>query len=328
MNNNNNNLPRSLSNNLQREKRSSIKIESNYTNNKIVTLQSLSSNRNNDSILDKNNNTFNSNSIRSNSSDNSNKNDKSENSNNCNLFNKKIKDICDIDKRKNDSKSFSRLSLIREKKEEFSICSKLESINIITKDNNNNLNKNITHWSNDNKASPKHSPKALIKNKKDNKKTDNPQITDELTNSINTSTDNRNKILIVDDAETIRKSLRRVLNSDKELNKDFQIIEAKDGIEILSIVMKDQTEGNKIKIIITDENMEYMTGSNAISILRQLEKENKIRPIYIVSLTAFTDESTKDEIMRKGADYILYKPFSVYSKKLLFSNYNLVNIER
>jgi len=53
-------------------------------------------------------------------------------------------------------------------------------------------------------------------------------------------------------------------------------LEGSDGIDTLKFIMDDQKNNNMIKCIITDELMEFVDGSLSISILRQLEKENKI----------------------------------------------------
>ena len=92
--------------------------------------------------------------------------------------------------------------------------------------------------------------------------------------------------------------------------KDYDIIEGTDGIDILKEIISDQANGNKIKLIITDENMEYMCGSSAISLVREFEKQNKIQKYFICSLTAFEDTETKKDIINKGADIVLSKPIS------------------
>lgn len=118
------------------------------------------------------------------------------------------------------------------------------------------------------------------------------------------------KILVVDDTDTIRLSVKRLLESNLTIKNNFNIIEAKDGIEMLNYIINDQFEGNMIKLVITDENMEYMSGSTAIQILRSLEQEKKVKRTFIVSLTAFNDEETINNIYKKGADEILSKPLS------------------
>ena len=93
---------------------------------------------------------------------------------------------------------------------------------------------------------------------------------------------------------------------------NFKIIEADDGVDIIKLVTYDQKYGNRIKIIMTDENMEYLQGTKAISILRELESFGKIKSTFIVSVTAFSDDFTKNEIIQKGANLVIAKPFSQY----------------
>lgn len=133
---------------------------------------------------------------------------------------------------------------------------------------------------------------------------------------------NKKKIIVADDTDSIRKSIRKLLLKNSKILTDFEIIEVKDGIEILNQIVSDQTEGNKIKMIITDENMEYMSGSAAISILKNLEKDSKIKSVYIASLTAFDSEDTKNSILNKGADIVLKKPieFSELNRMIELSN--------
>ena len=79
-------------------------------------------------------------------------------------------------------------------------------------------------------------------------------------------------------------------------------------MDILYNLIYDQSQNNLIKCVITDENMEYMNGSDAIKIIRKLEIFNKINYTPIATITAFEDNSIKDNIIKKGSDYILSKP--------------------
>ena len=47
-----------------------------------------------------------------------------------------------------------------------------------------------------------------------------------------------------------------------------------DGVDIIKQVMDDQFNGWLIKCVITDENIEYMNGSEAVKILK---KDRKLR---------------------------------------------------
>ena len=142
-------------------------------------------------------------------------------------------------------------------------------------------------------------------------------------------------ILIVEDNQSIRKSIANVLKlylNKNSLKKRFDIIECADGIDMLKIVKDDNQQClNKIKLIITDENMEYMCGSNAISILKSLEMNKKINTLFIISLTAFSDEFTVNEIISRGANMIVDKPLSnskadhIMNEYLKFENKNSNN---
>lgn len=138
--------------------------------------------------------------------------------------------------------------------------------------------------------------------------------TKDMRNKINDKVESKiikNKILIVDDHKFILDSLKNIIQiSLKYLNleNNFEVIEGRDGVDLLSYVIYDQINDNLIKCVITDENMEYINGSEAIEILRKLENSNKIKKILIVSLTAFVDDYNKNKIKNSGADYIFSKP--------------------
>ncbi len=42
------------------------------------------------------------------------------------------------------------------------------------------------------------------------------------------------------------------------MSTDYEIVECYDGADMLFKIIEDQSNGNMIKLIITDENMEYM----------------------------------------------------------------------
>ena len=88
--------------------------------------------------------------------------------------------------------------------------------------------------------------------------------------------------------------------------EDYLIIEGSDGIDLINIVKNDK--GNKIKCILLDENMEYLNGSETVKILRKLEEKNVINKYNYVSVTAFDDQETKNNIIKSGINSILSKP--------------------
>lgn len=104
------------------------------------------------------------------------------------------------------------------------------------------------------------------------------------------------KILIVDDEEALRYSLKRALSS-----RDLQVSEADSGELALEVAEKDQPH-----IILLDNRMGGMTGIEALQHLRGICPDAKI-----IIMTAFTTTQTTIEAMKFGAfDYIM-KPFDV-----------------
>jgi CheY-like chemotaxis protein len=126
------------------------------------------------------------------------------------------------------------------------------------------------------------------------------------------------KILVVDDSDIMRKMVVKQLNNLPNFKILYEIVEGSDGIDILNTIKQDQKLSNDIKLIMSDENMEYMSGTKAFSILRDLEREKKINTVIKVSLTAFCDPSTIDDIKNSGANFVFNKPLSTIDMTHLF----------
>ena len=103
--------------------------------------------------------------------------------------------------------------------------------------------------------------------------------------------------------------------------EDYDILEGNDGIDLLNFVRLDH-EG-KIKIIFTDENMEYINGSEAIKIMRKLEENKKMKNYTIASISAFDDIVTKKRILDSGANLVISKP--TYKSEILKAVQNAVS---
>ena len=100
-------------------------------------------------------------------------------------------------------------------------------------------------------------------------------------------------------------NLLRIVFDDLKID-DFEILEGYDGIDLLNMVRSDKD--NKNRLIFIDENMEYLNGSQAVSIVRNLEQNKKIKKYEIISITAFDDKATQDRILGSGVNSILLKP--------------------
>ena len=111
------------------------------------------------------------------------------------------------------------------------------------------------------------------------------------------------KIVVIDDHKFVRDSIVNLIKKVLKLvQNNAEIIEGSDGIELLNIVMKDKN--NRIKYIFTDENMEFLNGSEAIRILIKLENNKKIQKYQISSIKTFDDSETRNNILNSGVDSI------------------------
>jgi CheY-like chemotaxis protein len=136
---------------------------------------------------------------------------------------------------------------------------------------------------------------------------------------------NKNKILIVDDNLFINLSMKNSIEKLIQINNlNYELITATDGVDILNLIREDQAQGNLIRCIITDENMEYLNGSQAIKLIRELEQQGKIKPVNIITATYFEDEISKQYLLNCGAELILPKPFEPSDVESAFRQLNII----
>jgi two-component system chemotaxis response regulator CheY len=108
------------------------------------------------------------------------------------------------------------------------------------------------------------------------------------------------KILSVDDSAIIRKIIR----SGVEV-LDYQLVEAADGLEALSIL---ESSSKEIVLILLDWNMPGMDG---LAFLKKIKSTESLKHIPIMMVTT---ESEKENIIRAiqaGAINYLVKPFTI-----------------
>ncbi len=135
----------------------------------------------------------------------------------------------------------------------------------------------------------------------------------------------RFKILTVDDNFFINQSVKSVIEAVLiDNNSDYEVICGSDGIDILQLIREDQNNGNLIKCIITDENMEYLNGSESIKLIRQFEKSGKTKPVNIISSTCHEDEDTTKNILVSGSQMKLSKPLNKFDLVKAFKHLNLI----
>jgi response regulator RpfG family c-di-GMP phosphodiesterase len=151
---------------------------------------------------------------------------------------------------------------------------------------------------------------------------------DEFENQIKIINKNDEKVtfLIVDDNSIINDSMKRLLNMvlDKE-NIEYEIIMLNDGFDILRILLTNMKIKENNLYIFTDENMDFLSGSDAISLVRVWEKMEKIsKKINIISITCHEDPKIVNHILSKGADLVLAKPITKTLIKTTLKKYGLI----
>src|SRR5579863_6441039 len=103
-------------------------------------------------------------------------------------------------------------------------------------------------------------------------------------------------VLIVDDEQSIRVSLRTILS-----NIGFEIVEAARGEEALSLVRTTQFD-----VVLLDINM---PGIGGVEVCRMMRKKSARLPI--IMLTVQGSEDRKVEALDAGADDYITKPFQL-----------------
>ena len=110
----------------------------------------------------------------------------------------------------------------------------------------------------------------------------------------------------------------------KEAGSSIEIIVGTDGSDIVHHVVQDQSKGNEIKCILTDENMEYLNGSEAIRIVRNMESRQRVKFVNIISVTSNEDSNIIQEIIRAGAQTVLNKPLTKSVLARVLKDYNII----
>jgi signal transduction histidine kinase len=105
------------------------------------------------------------------------------------------------------------------------------------------------------------------------------------------------KVVVVDDNKINLKVMKHILQ-----RLDTDVVSFEEAKSAVSYLRKEKTD-----LLIIDENMPEMSGSEAIKIIRKECKKNKEIPI--VSLTG--DIYHREEILESGANRVIFKPIKI-----------------
>ncbi len=126
-----------------------------------------------------------------------------------------------------------------------------------------------------------------------------PDALDSLIRVVTRTVENNGfKILVVDDTRTARSMLISLL-----ARRQFQVLEARSGLEALKIMAAHQ---NEIDLVITDYHMPDMDGHELTQQIRALKSSEELR---IIGVSASSDRTLSAQFLKAGASDFLYRPF-------------------
>lgn len=134
------------------------------------------------------------------------------------------------------------------------------------------------------------------------------------------------RILVVDDEDFIRQSQINIINKFFKKN-NFQIQpefdQCSDGIECLYKIYDNLKLDKKYDIILTDETMNFMKGSQMSKIIKNFIKENILYDVKIAMITSYDKSILEKTGYSDYIDYITTKPLSINVVEDIF--YKLIN---
>ena len=106
------------------------------------------------------------------------------------------------------------------------------------------------------------------------------------------------KILIVDDEETLTWSMSKSLSKDKD---KFEVLVANSGEDALKVLEKD-----KIRLVITDIKMPGISGLDLLSRVRR-----EYPDVKVIIMTAYGSPDVQKDANIRGSLYYIEKPFEI-----------------
>ena len=97
----------------------------------------------------------------------------------------------------------------------------------------------------------------------------------------------------------------------------YKILLVSDGYEIIKIFLNEEIR-ERINFLITDENMDFLNGSEAIKFIRNFERLKNIKRIPLASLSGNEDDRMKEYLIKCGADYVFNKPLTKNNIRQIF----------
>lgn len=120
------------------------------------------------------------------------------------------------------------------------------------------------------------------------------------------------KVLIIDDDKDIRDFL------EEELKEIYKVLIAKDGVEGLKITLSERPD-----IIVSDVIMPNMDG---LTLVTNIRNNTNVSHIPIILLTSKTEQISRVQGLKDGADIYLTKPFNIEELHVVI--HNLIKVRK
>ncbi len=120
--------------------------------------------------------------------------------------------------------------------------------------------------------------------------------------------DPKQKILIVDDMNTMRKIIKNMLG--KMGCTDLH--EADDGTPAWKMIQEAHELGSPYQFIVSDWNMPQMTG---LDLLKHLKEDDRFKTLPFLMITAEAEQANVIIAVKAGVSNFIVKPFSIVTLK-------------
>ena len=99
----------------------------------------------------------------------------------------------------------------------------------------------------------------------------------------------------------------------------YVVVTAKNGQAAIKLF------GASFDLVLMDYNMPDMTGCEVTQWIRRYEKEQKIKPVHILGLTANASQEVMQLCLEAGMDGVIPKPFSIEHVEKIFTKLKTIN---
>ena len=125
---------------------------------------------------------------------------------------------------------------------------------------------------------------------------------------------NQKRVLVIDDSLTARRAMSKVMRA-----KDFQVVEAGDGIQAIEILRRQTFD-----LVLTDLDMPKMGGLELLLDIQSGRYCNAAKAV----ISSRNEQTFREQAAEAGADDYITKPITERSVERLLGNLGLLNTSK